>query len=177
MADSGLFPLVFAGGAILAAAAMQFALVASSYKRCPPNQAMIITGLCTPGNARSFKVIRSGGVVVLPMLQQCSFLSLEVMSVDLNQIGTMHLHGGQQITAGGNIQFKIANDEESIARAAEALLTKQASEIQTIVLDMVQSALQESSAGKGVEQLDEIREQTKRVLPVWRQAFLPLATV
>ena len=69
--------LILAGAAVLA---VVFIIVMSArlYRKAGPNEALIVYGF--RGVPR---VIKGGGTVVLPMVELCRSLSLELMSFDV----------------------------------------------------------------------------------------------
>jgi flotillin len=127
--------LIFFGAAAVVMC-MMMTLVVSAYKRCAPNQAMIISGLGTQTGTTPFMIVRSGGSVVLPCIQSCSFLDLSVRTVELKV--SVPSDGGEfAVTA----QVKIKSDDASLARAAESLLNKTPEEFDAIVRDILTNRL------------------------------------
>src|SRR5689334_10521815 len=95
------------------------AWVVSMVRKVGPNEALIITGL--GGHP---KVIKSGGSVVLPLIQQFRTLSLELMSFDVAPTQDLYTRQGVAVTVEAVAQIKVKSDVESIQTAAEQLLTK-----------------------------------------------------
>src|SRR5438045_995489 len=91
----------------------------SMVRKVGPNEALIITGL--GGHP---KVIKSGGAIVLPLVQQYRTLSLELMSFDVAPTQDLYTRQGVAVNVEAVAQIKIKSDPDSIRTAAEQLLTK-----------------------------------------------------
>ncbi|MDQ6694853.1 MAG: SPFH domain-containing protein [Chloroflexota bacterium] len=90
-------------------------------RKVGPNQALIIYGL---GTGNHPKVIKGGGVVVLPLLQSARELSLELMSFDVAPTQDLYTRQGVAVNVEAVAQIKVKSDPDSIRTAAEQLLTK-----------------------------------------------------
>lgn len=112
---AGIVPLVVIG------------MVISIYQRCPPNKAMIVYG------GFGSRVIKSGGCPVWPMIEQRSYLSLEVMAINVRCSAPRITKPETLITAEGAALVKVMGDEDSIKTAAEQFLGKSDQEISELV--------------------------------------------
>ena len=114
--------LIIAGSAVLA---VVFIIVMSArlYRKAGPNEALIVYGF--RGVPR---VIKGGGTVVLPMVELCRGLSLELMSFDVAPTQDLYTRQGVAVTVEAVAQIKVKSDPESILTAAEQFLTKSPSE-------------------------------------------------
>lgn len=100
-------------------------MTSSFYRKCGPNHAMIISGmLASDGNGFSHKVIIGGGSTVFPVIQQCSYLSLECLSIALDPKTPYITKDGTQIKFGAVAQVKVKADPSSVMLAAESFLDK-----------------------------------------------------
>ncbi len=110
--------LIIAGAAILA---VVFVLVMSArlYRKAGPNEALIVYGF-----RGAPRVIKGGGTVVLPMVELCRGLSLELMSFDVAPTQDLYTKQGVAVTVEAVAQIKVKSDPESILTAAEQFLTK-----------------------------------------------------
>src|SRR3569833_505310 len=110
--------LVIAGVAILA---VVFIIVMSArlYRKAGPNEALIVYGF-----RGAPRVIKGGGTVVLPMVELCRGLSLELMSFDVAPTQDLYTRQGVAVTEEAVAQIKVKSDPESILTAAEQFLTK-----------------------------------------------------
>ncbi|MDQ5824910.1 MAG: SPFH domain-containing protein [Chloroflexota bacterium] len=95
--------------------------IVSLVRKVGPNQALIIYGL---GTGTQPKVVKGGGVVVMPLLQSARELSLELMSFDVAPTQDLYTRQGVAVNVEAVAQIKVKSDPESIRTAAEQLLTK-----------------------------------------------------
>jgi flotillin len=83
-----------------------------------PNQALVVTGF------RGTRTVKGGGTIVLPLVEQCRELSLELMSFDVAPQQDLYTRQGVAVTVEAVAQIKVKSDVQSIQTAAEQLLTK-----------------------------------------------------
>lgn len=107
-----------------------FAWIASLVRKVGPNEALIIYGLGTGGTPR---VIKGGGSVVIPVLQDAKMLSLELMSFDVAPVQDLFTRQGVAVNVEAVAQIKIKSDPNSIRTAAEQLLTKNAQQREAFI--------------------------------------------
>jgi flotillin len=110
--------IIIAGIAVLA---ILFIMVMSArlYRKAGPNEALIVYGF-----RGAPRVIKGGGTVVLPMVELCRGLSLELMSFDVAPTQDLYTRQGVAVTVEAVAQIKVKSDPESILTAAEQFLTK-----------------------------------------------------
>src|SRR5689334_7294958 len=92
--------------------------MARIYRKAGPHEALIVYGL---GGTR---VVKGHGTMVLPMVQVCRGLSLELMSFDVAPQQDLYTKQGVAVTVEAVAQIKVKSDTESIWTAAEQFLTK-----------------------------------------------------
>ena len=98
-------------------------MVSTFYKRCPPNQAMIVSGmLSADAMGNMSRVIIGGGSTVFPIIQECRYLSLECMSIELNPETPYITSEGSQLKFKAIAQVKVKPDPVSVLTAAEHFL-------------------------------------------------------
>lgn len=125
-------------------------IIATSYKRCPPNKAMIISGMGALHQSGSlpFKVITCGGTVAIPVIHEISYLSLEVMKLRMQAVLNSADDVPLQLDAVALV--KVRNDEVGIALAATQLLSKSEAELaeiyHAILLPKLQDQVREHNA-------------------------------
>jgi flotillin len=88
------------------------------YRKAGPHQALIVYGI------RGTRVIKGHGTVILPMLENCRDLSLELMSFDVAPQQDLYTKQGVAVTVEAVAQIKVKSDTESVLTAAEQFLTK-----------------------------------------------------
>lgn len=128
-------------------------VLASLYQKCGPNQAMLISGWGCRHAGNEFKIVKGGGDVVLPLLQQRSFLSLEVMTIEVRSQAPIITKNGVPIFVEGVAQVKVRGDDESIATAAEQFLGKSDEEIAGIAHETLVGHLRAILGTLDVEEL------------------------
>jgi flotillin len=92
--------------------------LARLYRKAGPHEALIVYGF------RGRRVISGRGTVVLPMMENCRDLSLELMSFDVAPQQDLYTKQGVAVTVEAVAQIKVKSDTESILTAAEQFLTK-----------------------------------------------------
>jgi flotillin len=113
------------------------------YKKCGPNEAMIISGFGTGEGGSGFKIIVGGGDVVLPMLQQVQTISLAAMPIELKNHTPIITTNGVPLSFDAVAQVKVKSDVLSIATAAERFLGKSGDEIKAVASDILKTHLRE----------------------------------
>jgi flotillin len=108
---------VVAGLAVLAVL-LGMALLARMFRKAGPHEALIIYGL------RGTRIVKGGGTIIFPMIEQCRELSLELMSFDVAPQQSLYTKQGVAVTIEAVAQIKVKSDPESIRTAAEQFLTK-----------------------------------------------------
>ncbi|MBY6275992.1 flotillin family protein [Symbiobacterium thermophilum] len=124
-------PLIIAGLTILGILLL-LGLLASMYRKVPPNRALIVYGFGGP------RVTKGGGLVVWPLIQSAQELSLELMSFDVVPQQDFYTVQGVAVTVEAVAQIKVKSDTESILTAAEQFLsktTKEQNEILKLVME------------------------------------------
>ena len=92
--------------------------LARLYRKAGPHEALVVYGF------RGKRVISGRGTVVLPMIENCHDLSLELMSFDVAPQQDLYTKQGVAVTVEAVAQIKVKSDTESILTAAEQFLTK-----------------------------------------------------
>src|SRR6059036_2147837 len=109
--------LIIAGLAVLALLLLM-SVLARLYRKAGPHEALVVYGF------RGKRVITGHGTIVLPMVQVCRGLSLELMSFDVAPQQDLYTKQGVAVTVEAVAQIKVKSDPESIQTAAEQFLTK-----------------------------------------------------
>jgi flotillin len=94
------------------------AVLAKLFRKAGPHEALIIYGL------RGTRIVKGGGTIIYPMIEQCRELSLELMSFDVAPQQSLYTKQGVAVTIEAVAQIKVKSDPESIRTAAEQFLTK-----------------------------------------------------
>src|SRR5271163_3105937 len=102
----------------VAAIVLLMAIFAKLYRKAGPNEALVVYGF------RGMRVIKGHGTVILPMVENCRQLSLELMSFDVAPQQDLYTKQGVAVTVEAVAQIKVRSDQESILTSAEQFLTK-----------------------------------------------------
>ena len=108
---------VIVGLSVFAILALLVSL-ARMFRKAGPNQAIIVYGFRGP------RVIKGGGAVIFPVVENSRQLSLELMSFDVAPQQDLYTKQGVAVTVEAVAQIKVRSDKESILTAAEQFLTK-----------------------------------------------------
>src|SRR6266702_440845 len=92
--------------------------LARLYRKAEPQEALVVYGF---GGTR---VVKGHGTIVLPIVQVCRGLSLELMSFDVAPQQDLYTKQGVAVTVEAVAQIKVKSDMESILTASEQFLTK-----------------------------------------------------
>src|SRR6059058_905209 len=109
--------LIIAGLAVLALLLLM-SVLARLYRKAGPHEALVVYGF------RGKRVITGHGTIVLPMVENCHDLSLELMSFDVAPQQDLYTTQGVAVTVEAVAQIKVKSDSTSINTAAEQFLTK-----------------------------------------------------
>jgi flotillin len=93
-------------------------VLAKMFRKAGPNEAIIVYGFRGP------RVIKGGGAIIFPMVENSRSLSLELMSFDVAPQQDLYTKQGVAVTVEAVAQIKVRSDHESILTAAEQFLTK-----------------------------------------------------
>src|SRR5512140_3748131 len=107
-------------GLAIMALFMIMGMLTRLYRIAGPNEALVVTGWGATGG----RIVKAGGTVVLPLVQQCRMLSLELMSFDVAPQQDLYTKQGVAVTVEAVAQIKVKSDPESIRTAAEQFLNK-----------------------------------------------------
>src|SRR6516165_8621144 len=105
-------------GLVVLATLLLMALMAKLFRKAGPHEALVVYGF------RGTRIIKGQGAVILPMVENCRGLSLELMSFDVAPQQDLYTEQGVAVTVEAVAQIKVKSDPESIKTAAEQFLTK-----------------------------------------------------
>ena len=128
------------------------------YKRAGAGEALIITG-----GSQEPSVIVGGGKVVLPGIQSCRSVSLELMSVELKSPQAYECKDGTQFDFDGSAEVSVEPDEDAIVKAARFFKEDDVREMRGIVYDAIQDCLKAEIARRpatGLANIESFTENT-----------------
>ncbi len=104
----------------------------AGFHKSGPNEALIVSG-----GAREPTVKVGGRKFVFPVLQKAQYLSLEVMTLQINT-PRVYTSQGVAVSVDGIAQVKVGRGEEAIRTAAQQFLDKRPDEIANIALQTLE---------------------------------------
>jgi flotillin len=110
--------VVIIAGLLVLVILMIMVMIARMYRKVGPNEALIRYGM------GGTQVYCGRGAIILPMVQTCRELSLELMSFDVAPQQNLYTKQGVAVTVEAVAQIKVKNDKESILTSAEQFLAK-----------------------------------------------------
>jgi flotillin len=137
---------VIAGLAVLAVLFLMV-LAARMYRKAGPHEALIVYGF------RGTRIIKGGGTIIFPMVEQYKELSLELMSFDVAPQQSLYTNQGVAVTVEAVAQLKVKSDPVSIRTAAEQFLTKRPEQREGLIRLVVEGHLRGIIGQLTVEQI------------------------
>src|SRR5882762_6882018 len=120
---------------------------ATLLRKVGPHEALIVYGIRGP------RTVTNGGTIVVPMLEQCRQLSLELMSFDVAPQQSLYTNQGVAVTVEAVAQLKVKSDPVSIRTAAEQFLTKRPDEREGLIRLVMEGHLRGIIGQLTVEQI------------------------
>jgi len=105
-------------GLMVLAIVFLMSVFARLFRKAGPHEALIVYGF------RGTRIVKGRGTVIFPMVENCRWLSLELMSFDVAPQQDLYTRQGVAVTVEAVAQIKVKSDPESILTAAEQFLTK-----------------------------------------------------
>ncbi len=143
----GLLEIGTIVGGLVVVVLLVLGLLASMFKKVGPNQALIVYGV--GGN----KVVKGGGAVVWPLVQQSRELSLELMSFDVAPQQDLYTSQGVAVNVEAVTQIKVKSDTVSILTASEQFLSKPPAEREGLIRLVMEGHLRGIVGQLTVEQI------------------------
>ncbi len=138
--------------------------ILSRYTKVGPNQVLVASGIrrkhVDPDGVvrtRGFRIRKGGGAFVIPMVEKVDFLSLELMTIDV-QTPEVYTSKGVPVRVDGVAQVKIKGDDISIATAAEQFLSKTTEEIKSVSMQTLEGHLRAILGTMTVEEIYQNRD-------------------
>ena len=139
-------------------------MVLSRYNKVGPNQVLVASGRkhrhVDPDGIerkRGFRIVKGGGTFVYPFVEKVDFLSLELLTIDV-QTPEVYTSKGVPVKVDGVAQIKIKGDDISIATAAEQFLSKSTDEIKSVAMQTLEGHLRAILGTMTVEEIYQNRD-------------------
>ena len=140
------------------------AIWASRYTKVGPNQVLVVSGrkhkyLDPDGKvmSRGFRIVKGGGTFVIPVVEKIDFLSLELLTIDV-QTPEVYTVAGVPVRVDGVAQIKVKGDDISISTAAEQFLSKGTDDIKNIAMQTLEGHLRAILGTMTVEDIYQNRD-------------------
>jgi flotillin len=139
--------------------------IGSRYKVAGANEALIVSGQRArgPDGTRNLKVVRGGGVIVLPLLNKVGKLKLTARQINV-ALADAVTRQGIKVAVQGVATFKIGADDESIRNAAERFLEARDEEVDSIVKNVLEGSLRSIVGTLTVEELNLDRQKFQQAV-------------
>jgi flotillin len=139
--------------------------IGSRYKVAGANEALIVSGqrAKSPDGTRNLKVVRGGGVIVLPLLNKVGKLKLTARQINV-ALADAVTRQGIKVAVQGVATFKIGADDESIRNAAERFLEARDEEVDSIVKNVLEGSLRSIVGTLTVEELNLDRQKFQQAV-------------
>ena len=166
LAELGKVPLLIGAVAVILFVIFLFLIIwASRYTKVGPNQVLVISGrkrrmLDPDGTVRDvgFRIVKGGGVFVYPVIEKVDILSLELLTIDVQQEQDVYTSKGVPVRVDGVAQIKVKGDDVSIATAAEQFLSKTTDEIKGVAMQTLEGHLRAILGTMTVEDIYQNRD-------------------
>src|SRR5947199_609848 len=93
-------------------------MFAKLFRKAGPHEELVVYVF------RGTRIVKGRGTVIFPMIENCRWLSLELMSFDVAPQQDLYTKQGVAVTVEAVAQIKVKSDPASIQTAAEQFLTK-----------------------------------------------------
>ncbi len=129
--------------------------LASRYKRCPSDKILVIYGKV--GEGQSSNCIHGGGALVWPLIQDCAYLSLTPMSINIPLQNALSLQN-IRINVPSTFTVGISTEPGIMNNAAERLLGLNSQEVIEMAREIIFGQLRLTVASLTIEQINQDRE-------------------
>ncbi|MHC4908559.1 MAG: flotillin family protein, partial [Planctomycetota bacterium] len=146
---------MFVVGAIVLIFVFTVGFVVARYKRCPSNAILVIYGKV--GDQAS-RCLHGGGALVLPLIQDYEYMSLEPLVIEIPLEGALSLNN-IRVNVPATFTVGISTDPVLMKNAAERLLTLHENKIRDQAQDIILGQLRLVIATLSIEEINKDREK------------------
>ena len=140
---------------------MLFLMVATRYKKCPPDKIMVIygkVGADREGNARSAKCIHGGAAFIWPLVQAFTYLDLTPLSISVDLKSALSRQN-IRIDVPSIFTVGISTEPTVMENAAERLRNLKMNEIQELAKDIIFGQLRLVIATMNIDEINTDRDK------------------
>ncbi|MSQ96108.1 MAG: flotillin family protein [Gemmataceae bacterium] len=146
---------------LIALVGMVFFIIAimflTRYRRCPSNQVLVIFGKFT-GSATGTRCLHGGARLVLPLVQDHAYMSLEPIQIEVPLKGALSMEN-IRINVPSVFTVAIGTDPEVMQNAAIRLLGLNTEEIKQQAGDMIVGQLRQVIASMKIDEINRDRDK------------------
>ena len=141
------------------------AYISSRYKVAGANEALVVSGQRdkSPDGQRNIKVVRGGGVIVMPLIHKVGKLKLTARQINVNLADAVSRQG-IKVAVQGVATFKIGADDEAIRNAAERFLEAEEEAVDSIVKNVLEGSLRSIVGTLTIEELNLDRQKFQQAV-------------
>lgn len=130
--------------------------VYTRYKRCSTNEVLVIYGKVS--SDKNYKILRGGGVLVIPLVQEYSYLSLEPIQIDIDLKSALSAKN-IRVNVPSVFTIAISTEENVLDNAVKRLLNLSTTEIKSQSSDIIFGQLRQVIASLTIEEINTDREK------------------
>lgn len=157
----GAFVWIGAIAAVLLVFLFAVIFVAKQYKRCPSNRILVVYGKV--GGGKAAKCMHGGGVFVVPLIQDYSYLSLEPLVIEIPLQGALSLNN-IRVDVPATFTVGISTNPVMMNNAAERLLNLPEQSIREQARDIILGQLRLVIATLSIEEINKDREKFMKLI-------------
>ena len=129
--------------------------LASRYKRCPSDKVLVVYGKV--GHGQAAKCIHGGAMLVWPLVQDYSYMSLTPITINIPLRNALSLQN-IRIDVPSTFTVGVSTEPDIMQNAAERLLQLRFSEIEGMAREIIFGQLRLTVASLTIEQINQDRE-------------------
>ena len=151
---------------VVLVAFMLFLMIATRYKKCPPDKIMVIygkVGADKEGNPRSAKCIHGGAALIWPLVQSFTYLDLTPLSISVDLKSALSRQN-IRIDVPSIFTVGISTEPTVMENAAERLRGLKLSEIQDVAKDIIFGQLRLVIATMNIEEINTDRDKFQEAI-------------
>ena len=150
-----------------------FWVLAKRYRKVPPNEVLVVYGRKT-SEGRGYRVVAGGAAFIIPLLEEYSTISLNLIQIPLRIENTPNVDGVLiTVEAVGNV--KVSSEPELLAAAIERFLGYDLAEIERQIHDILEGQLRQIIGTLRIEEIVQKREKITE--QVTQNAAMDLARI
>ncbi|MDZ4754270.1 MAG: SPFH domain-containing protein [Phycisphaerae bacterium] len=135
--------------------------IVRQYRRCPSNRILVVFGRV--GGGKAARCIHGGGTLIIPLIQDWAYLSLEPMVIDIPLSGALSLNN-IRVNVPATFTVGVSTDPVMMNNAAERLLNLSTLQIREQAQDIILGQLRLVIATLTIEEINKDREKFMKLI-------------